>query len=64
MVQSATRAGGRHDPDGRRRADPQSHPARIFDLGFTGAYGALAAHDMTGRGAVADFDYFEYVELR
>ena len=34
-----------------------------FDLGFTGAFGALAAHDMTGQEAVADFDYFEYVEL-
>ena len=34
-----------------------------FDLGFTGAYGAMAAHDMTGLGAAADFDHFEYVEL-
>ncbi len=29
-------------------------------LGFTGAFVALAAHDVSGRGSYADFDYFEY----
>ena len=31
-------------------------------LGFTGAYAALCAHDVSGRGRSADFDYFEYSE--
>ena len=32
-------------------------------LGFTGAFGAICAHDMSGRRAVADFDYFECKEM-
>jgi xylan 1,4-beta-xylosidase len=32
-------------------------------LGFTGAFGAICAHDMSGRRIIADFDYFEYREL-
>jgi xylan 1,4-beta-xylosidase len=32
-------------------------------LGFTGAFGAICAHDMSGRRIIADFDYFEYKEL-
>ncbi len=32
-------------------------------LGFTGAYAALAEHDLSGRGLAADFDYFEYAEI-
>jgi xylan 1,4-beta-xylosidase len=35
----------------------------VFGLGFTGAFGALCAHDLTGSRAAADFDYFEYVDL-
>jgi len=29
---------------------------------FTGAFAALASHDLTGQGFVADFDWFEYNE--
>jgi xylan 1,4-beta-xylosidase len=29
---------------------------------FTGAFVGMACHDMSGRAAVADFDYFEYRE--
>ena len=32
-------------------------------LGFTGAFGAICAHDMSGHRIIADFDYFEYREL-
>ncbi len=32
----------------------------VLGLGFTGAFCALATHDMSGRAAVADFDFFEY----
>ncbi len=29
---------------------------------FTGAFGALGCHDLTGAGVFADFDYFSYAE--
>jgi xylan 1,4-beta-xylosidase len=32
-------------------------------LGFTGSFGALCAHDMSGQRAIADFDYFDYIDL-
>jgi xylan 1,4-beta-xylosidase len=32
-------------------------------LGFTGSFGALCAHDMSGQCAIADFDYFDYIDL-
>ena len=30
--------------------------------GFTGAFVGLCAHDLTGAGCPADFDYFRYQE--
>lgn len=48
-----------HEVDATILADEHT----TFELGCTGAFGAVAAHDMSGAGAHADFDYFEYRNL-
>ena len=41
-----------------------SDEATTLGLGFTGAFAALFAYDLSGSRAHADFDYFDYEEAR
>jgi xylan 1,4-beta-xylosidase len=51
-----------HPLGGAQDATTLSDEHTTLGLGFTGAFVGMCAQDLTGRGCVADFDYFEYAE--
>ncbi|XXY47589.1 glycoside hydrolase family 43 protein [Sorangium sp. So ce269] len=61
---SYSRDGERFDPLGTvLDASILSDEGPSLGLGFTGAFAALCAHDLTGKSLHADFDYLDYAEL-